>query len=114
MSTELGNQAEKRAADWLVEHGFTIRDRNWRTRWCEVDIVADKKSVIHIVEVKYRKTAAFGTGFDYITSDKSRRLIAAAQSYIHDHNLHNSPYQIDIMALTGQNIEYLPNAIGED
>ena len=116
MSTvEVGRAAEAVAATWLEECGFTVLDRNWRTRWCELDIVAGRGQTIHIVEVKYRRRPDFGTGFEYITLDKAARLQRAAMMWLKAHGQPEASYQIDIIAISGsikeQNLQYLPNAI---
>jgi putative endonuclease len=118
MSTvEAGRAAEQLAARWLEQHGFRILDRNWRTRWCELDIVAARDRLIHIVEVKYRRRTDFGTGFEYITPDKAARLRRAALMWLKAHGQASAAYQIDIMALSGslkpENLAYLPNAIDD-
>ncbi len=43
MSTQTGKLAEDEAAEYLSQNGFKIIARNWRNRWCEIDIVAQKK-----------------------------------------------------------------------
>lgn len=78
----LGDSAESLVCDYLEELGYRIIDRNWRTRWCEIDIIATKDKTIHFVEVKYRKTSAFGSGFDYITPTKLRQMRFAAELWI--------------------------------
>ncbi len=114
MSTELGRQAEERAAAYLERHGFAILARNWRTRWCELDLVARRGEVIHIVEVKYRSNPAYGSGFDYITTDKRQRLIKAAAAFIVQH-APNADYQIDVVSVEGKGswpeISLIENAV---
>lgn len=118
MSVERGREAEQLAADWLQERGFQILDRNWRTRWCELDIIARSGDGIHIIEVKYRGRPDFGTGFEYITPDKIRRLRRAALMWLRSHPPTNRGYQIDIIAVSGspkpKYVDYLPNAILEN
>lgn len=115
MSVERGREAESLAASWLQQRGFSILDRNWRTRWCELDIVARQGECIHIIEVKYRRRPDFGTGFEYITADKVRRLRRAALMWLGSHQALRAPYQIDVMAVSGspkpKYIDYLPNAV---
>jgi Holliday junction resolvase-like predicted endonuclease len=52
--------------------------RNWKTKVCEIDIVAKKDKIIYFVEVKYRRQAAQGDGFEYITDHKLNRMTFAA------------------------------------
>jgi putative endonuclease len=117
VSTEIGRQAEATAADWLRVRGFKILARNWRNRFCEIDIVAEKAGTIHVVEVKFRKTADFGSGLEYITADKQRRLERAAESWAVENGRMSDHHQVDVVSVTGfgnsQTLEYLPNALGD-
>lgn len=117
-TTSVGRSAEEVAAAWLEGKGFLVLNRNWRTRWCELDIVAERNGTIHVIEVKYRRRTDFGTGFEYITFDKSQRLQRAALMWLKFARRYDQPYQIDVIAIYGsvkaQNLEYLPNAIGWD
>ncbi len=73
-----GHNAEERAARYLSRQGFKVRELNWRTRFCEIDIVAEKAGRIHFVEVKYRAGSAWGGAIEYITPHKLKRMRFAA------------------------------------
>lgn len=91
---------------YIVEH-------NWRTKWCEVDIVArDEQGVIHIVEVRYRKSDGSGDGIDSITAAKQKQLIHAAKRWM---MLRGAPVgiQIDVIGITGDTVDYIPDAVQE-
>lgn len=75
----IGRKAEEVAADFLQTQGFDIVERNWRTKLCEIDIVATKDGVTHLVEVKYRKTAEQGGGISAITPKKLKQMQFAAR-----------------------------------
>lgn len=114
-TTARGRAAEQQAAAYLQRQGLTVIGQNWRNRWCELDIVArDFGGAIHFVEVKYRATAAFGHAYEYISADKTARLMRAALAWSQAHR-YDGPYQIDVVAVEGNlsspNISYLPNAI---
>src|SRR3989344_3890108 len=49
---KIGEIGENLAIKFLMKHGFTILDRNYTKKWGEIDIVAEKESKIHFVEVK--------------------------------------------------------------
>jgi uncharacterized protein (TIGR00252 family) len=83
---ELGRRAEQAAAVYLKGQGFKVLDQNWRTKWCEIDIVAHKNAVVYFVEVKYRKSASAGTGLDYITPHKVTQITRAALGWVQKHN----------------------------
>ncbi len=112
--TAIGRAAEVLAADHLINRGYTILDRNWRNRWCEIDLVARRADRIHFVEVKYRRSSRYGAPAEYISYDKSNRLIRAAAAWTQAHG-YAGPCQIDVMAVTGPLagpvIEQLENVI---
>lgn len=82
MSTNTGRQAEDAAAKFLLSKKFEVLAQNWRTRWCEIDIVAKKKKIVYFVEVKYRKSSDFGGGLEYITPTKLKQMKFAAEFWI--------------------------------
>ncbi len=80
----LGRLGEDLAADHLVRRGFRILERNYRTRWGELDIVAFDGTTLTFVEVKTRKLAA-GSGlspFDAIRSGKRSQVRKMAGSWL--------------------------------
>ncbi|WP_341945481.1 YraN family protein [Microbacterium sp. LWH11-1.2] len=71
---ELGRAGEERAAQHLTRHGYTVLDRNWRCAQGEIDIVAARGAHLVVIEVKTRRSAAFGHPFEAIDERKRRRL----------------------------------------
>jgi Holliday junction resolvase-like predicted endonuclease len=78
-TTELGLQAESAVISMLETDGYEIIHRNWKTKVCEIDIVAKKSGSIYFVEVKYRSGTAQGDGFEYIAHQKIKRMSFAAE-----------------------------------
>lgn len=78
---QIGNAAETRVAEFLEAHGYAIVARNWRTRFCEIDIIAKRGNELSFVEVKYRKNPNYGDGFAAITPKKLEQMTFAAQLY---------------------------------
>jgi len=79
---DTGRKAETIAASFLQHKGCTVIAQNWRTRWCEIDIVAERQSIIYFCEVKYRAHDYQGTGLDYITPKKLRQMRFAANFWV--------------------------------
>lgn len=78
----VGKFGEEVAARLLESRGYHILCRNYRTRYGEIDIVAEGHGVIAFVEVKTRRSTAFGPPCESVTYGKRRRLVAAARRYI--------------------------------
>ena len=79
---QIGDKGERAAADWLAANGHEIIARNWRTRYCEIDIVSVKGEVLYFTEAKYRKNDDFGDGLAAITAKKQRQMRFAAELFL--------------------------------
>ncbi len=111
MSTQAGRTAEDAAAQYLSKLGYEVLDQNWRTRWCEVDIVAKKANEVFFVEVKYRQSDSWGGGLDYITPKKLKQMQFAAEFWASDHKW-NGDYHLSAIEVTGctfQITNFLPD-----
>lgn len=86
LTTDIGLLAEDAVVDYLLNSNYDIIARNWKTKTCEIDIIAYKNKTIYFVEVKYRKRLRQGAGFDYIDARKLRRMEYAAQLWVCKHN----------------------------
>ena len=84
---ELGILGEELALDYLVKKGFVIREKNWRFQKAEVDIIAQKESVLAIVEVKTRSTNYFGEPQDFEKAQKIKLLTKAIDHYVETEEL---------------------------
>lgn len=105
----LGRWGESLAADYLHQKGYEILDRNVRTPYGEIDLVASQTTpslsseaeerVIVFVEVKTRTTAAFGHPEDSVTLSKRYHMLSAAQHYIAEHPQLGDIWRIDVIAI---------------
>lgn len=96
---KIGRYGEDLATRFLISKGFEILERNWRTRYGELDIIAKKREVIHFVEVKTRTGLDSGEPEEAINYFKMRRLQGAAQSFLLLHNLTEIACQFDSLAI---------------
>ncbi|MBO5951504.1 MAG: YraN family protein [Bacteroidaceae bacterium] len=79
---ELGMTGEAVAVDYLLNNGYEIVDRNWRSGHKEIDIIAAKNGMLVIVEVKTRKNSQYGNPEDAVTGRKIRRIVTATDAYL--------------------------------
>lgn len=80
------------------------------SRNCEIDIIAKDKSTVVFVEVKTRKSLAFGHPFEAINQTKMNKIYQGALTYVQENNVKN--YRIDGIAIIGvenPKIEHLKN-----
>ena len=111
-----GQQGEQAAADYLLRSGYKILERNFRSRGGEVDIVArDRQGCIAFVEVKTRRSLAYGLPQQAVTTRKQRQISKGALSWLSRNRLHNSSARFDVIAVLLQNgaepqLEHIINA----
>ena len=74
-----GHEGEEIASKYLITLGHTIIERNWKTKWCEIDIISEKDGVLFFSEVKNRKS---NNGLDAITPAKQKQMRFAAELYL--------------------------------
>lgn len=101
-STQIGNRAEDEAANYLVRLGHEIIARNWKTKYCEIDIVSQKDGTLYFTEVKYRRQPNQGGGLAAITQRKLNQMRYAARFYAHSQKITDMPLQISAISLTGE------------
>lgn len=100
---DFGRAGENRAADYLRARGYAILDRNWRCAQGEIDIVATRDDVLSIVEVKTRRSEAYGHPFEAIDERKRRRLwqLAFAWAQEHPETARRRRIRVEAVGLTG-------------
>ena len=101
-----GIEAEKRAARYLAELGYTVLFRRYRTRNGEIDIVALDGEQLVFVEVKARlhpksePESAIGT-------KKIAALVRAAHAYLHAIGEPERGFRLDIIAIHGNQLRHI-------
>ena len=96
---KLGKFGEDLAIEALESRGYAILARGYRTRYGEIDIVADDGGTIVFVEVKARKTAEYGTAAEAVTPRKQRRLARMATDYLARQQIADRPCRFDVVAI---------------
>ncbi len=99
-SKQKGNWAEDLACKWLVKQGLTLKQKNFYTRYGEIDLIMSDSLQLIFFEVKFRKNNHFGTAEASITHQKCRRLKAAVETYLLINNYgSNQPLRFDAVTV---------------
>jgi putative endonuclease len=102
----LGKWGEEIAENYLIQKGYEILFRNWRSRYGELDLIARKENVISIVEVKTRRGLTLGWPEESITPKKQEHLINASQLFFDENvNYIDLQWQIDVIAILIESAE---------
>ncbi len=96
-----GALGEKIAALYLQLGGCTIIERNYRFEHAEIDLIVRDGPCVAFVEVKTRRSAAFGGALDAVSRDKLRNVRRAARNYLlaAPAGARASEYRFDLVAL---------------
>ena len=114
---KLGQAGEDRAARYLEKQGYRIIERNYSAPYGEIDLIAMHQGELVFVEVKTRKSDAFGAPELAVNPRKQQRMIRAALGYIKYKNLHQVPCRFDVVAIsssTEKEIEVIRHAFAMD
>jgi len=94
-----GKFGESLAENYLKKNGYKIIEKNFRTKYGEIDIIAEKGNFIIFVEVKYRKNPEFGKAEEAINPVKIGKIQKTAEFYLNNfYNKRKIP-RIDIIAI---------------
>lgn len=96
-----GKRGEDLATDALLSLGYAILARRYRTRYGEIDIVAQDKDTLVFVEVKARRGDRLGTAAESVTGWKQRRIATMALDYLGWVNRLDAPCRFDVVAIDG-------------
>jgi putative endonuclease len=112
-SQQLGEKGERLAEQYLRSRGYQVVRANFRKRFGEIDLVAQKGGELIFVEVKSRRSTFFGGPLEGITEIKLHRIIKVALTYVREYNW-GGPFRIDVIGITwnardGPQIEHLKN-----
>jgi putative endonuclease len=94
----------------LEKKGYKLRARNYRIRLGEVDLIMDQGDTLVFVEVRERKSNAYGTPAETVNLKKQKRIAKAALMFVKTFSLTNRNLRFDIVSIQNGNITHLENA----
>lgn len=108
---QLGSRYEDMAAAYLIKRGFSIVDRNYRSRQGEIDIIAREGGYIVFIEVKFRKDGKKGAPEEAVDWKKQEKIRNTARYYLYSHGYgDNTPCRFDVISILGEEIHLIFNA----
>ena len=108
----LGRFGEEQAARYLRRRFYAILERNYRCRFGEIDLIAKKGGYLVFVEVKLRKDASHGAAREFVDERKQRKVIAAAEHYLSQHETALQP-RFDVIEVYAPKGEHGPVEIAQ-
>ncbi len=110
----LGKAGEDLACAELGRRGYAILERRYRTRYGEIDIIANAGGTIVFVEVKARAGDAYGGSVAAVTPSKQQRIVRMASDFLARRGLSDQPCRFDVVTVDFKDgpprIEVYPHA----
>ncbi|AOY55856.1 YraN family protein [Candidatus Rhodoluna planktonica] len=100
---ELGKAGEALAVEFLEQRGYCVIERNWRTNFGEIDIIATTATHLVFVEVKTRSGLGFGHPFEAITPAKIERMRKLAHAWCRQNASYGFKIRLDAIAILVSN-----------
>ncbi len=109
---QIGAKWEKLVAGYLKDKGYMILQMNYRTRYSEIDVIAEDGEYLVFIEVKYRKTAGSGYPVEAVDARKISRIRNAALYYLRDNHyiIDDTNIRFDVVGILGNEIKHIINA----
>ena len=95
----LGVQGETMACEEIEKLGYSIIERRYRTRFGEIDVIANDGGTVVFVEVKTKTDSSFSDPVESVTKQKQRRLVSMAEQYVAYKTLDGTPCRFDIVTV---------------
>lgn len=108
-SKQIGDEAEQFALDYLQRAGLILIEKNFHRPGGEIDLIMTDKKALVFVEVRYRKSARFGSALESVNWQKQQRLILTASAYIQQKATTYPAYRFDVVAIMPENNSFQIN-----
>ncbi|MBI3366316.1 YraN family protein [Candidatus Roizmanbacteria bacterium] len=108
-----GNSGETIASTYLINHSFEIIQKNFRSKFGEIDIIAEKNNCIYFIEVKTRSNLYKGMPYEAVNNHKIDRMYKTAYYFLMRNNYKDYRYSIGVISIVKNeketNIQFYEN-----
>ena len=88
----IGNEGENKALEFLLQNGYELLHKNWRTRFGEIDIIVKKDNLIVFVEVKSLPKGNLDYLSKVLNKDKQERIIKTSKRFLLNNRQYSNSY----------------------
>ncbi len=109
-----GTEVETAVCRYLQQQGLKLLTRNYHSRGGEIDLIMQDNNVLVFVEVRFRKSTAFGTAAETVNRTKQSKLIHTAEQYLQRHRVVHDSCRFDVVGVSpadsGYRMQWIQNA----
>lgn len=118
LTQDIGNKGEAFAAEYVKNRGYIISATNYRTKYGEIDIIAENNREILFIEVKTRAETSYAMPHEYVNYHKRRRLFITAEVYLKSNGYGLQPRfdiaEVFVSSSGKMRLNYIKNAFDAD
>lgn len=108
------DEGERLAANYLMDKGYRILERNYRVGKLEIDLITEKGGTIVFVEVKRRVSENFGSPAEFVDKKKQERIVKAAKVFLQrEKDFQDMDVRFDVVSVLGDTIDHIESAFVE-
>ena len=108
---EIGALQEEKASTFLIERGYTITDRNFRSTFGEIDLIGWEGGYLCFIEVRFRSQSRYGSPEESVNRKKQERIIKTARYYLMKQQISpDIPCRFDLLVILKEQITLYQNA----
>lgn len=97
--SKFGHWGEEKAAEYLAKIGYKLVAKNYRCPHGEIDLIMTRREQLIFVEVKARKSLAFGRPAEAVTKQKQEKIKITALHFLQKHTISYHKLSFDVMEL---------------
>lgn len=105
----LGLKGEAAARKYLKKQGYKILEKNYKTKFGEIDIIAEKDGTVAFIEVKTRTSEDFGAPREAVDKSRQTRYIRGATAYFCGREI-DCTVRFDVIEVLNGQINHIENA----
>src|SRR3989338_2825499 len=95
----LGKIGEAIALNFLINRGYSLLQKNYQTRWGEIDIIVERNHKISFIEVKTRTNVSHGKPYESVNAAKIFKLIRPIKYFLLQNNYRKYKLSLDVISI---------------
>lgn len=103
MPLSFGKEAEEYVAQHVAAMGWEILERNYHSRFGEIDLIASDKGEVVFIEVKARRGDSFGSPIESVTATKLQKIVMTVHVYLASKGWERRAWRVDVFSVVSKN-----------
>lgn len=108
---EIGSHYENLARTYLEKNNYKVLYQNYRTKFGEIDLIAQNENYLCFIEVKYRDKESLASGLYAVDKAKQKTIYNVAKMYMLENKIDDdTACRFDVVSVDGSDVKLIKNA----